>query len=489
MIPVMRSRDVRWSWRQAGHWTGVMMLTTLTTAVLVWVGASASTASMVFLVVVVWTAAQTGVALSLAVALVCALAFDYFFLPPYHTLMLAGAREWISMVSFVACSVATGRLAERAGRQARHAEQRRVDMERLYTLSQELMLHEDGAGLLTDLPRLIRQTFALDAVVLYTHSSEQFHASPTAFPDALQASMREAAAEQRAPFAAGHGFRVQSLMLGLQPMGALCWSPDKLPVEAATAVGAQCAIALTRTLAVEATARLEAQREGDRLRTALIDSLSHELRTPLTTIRAAVTTLRQGDGMDEAIQRDLIEAVDEESARLDALIGDAIEMAEIQAQAVKIRPALLRTRTFLEQVVDESRGMLSRHEVAIEVDGPDDPAWFDPRLIGRVFRHLLENAARYTPAGTRITLRSSRREGGIEFEVEDNGPGIDARELPRIFEKFYRGRLGTKIGKGTGMGLAIAHAIVKAHGGVIEAWSETGIGTRFSLWIPMGKPE
>ena len=489
MIPVMRSKRVRWKWQQTGRWAGVMMLTALTIAVLVWMGASASTASMVLLVVVVWTASETGIALSLAVALICALAFDYFFLLPYRTLMLAGAREWISMVSFVACSVATGRLAERAGHQARHAEQRRVEMERLYTLSQELMLHEDGAGLIRDLPRLIRQTFALDAVVLYTRSGEQFHASPAAFPDALQGALREAATVQRAPFAVADGFSVQSLMLGLQPVGALCWSPDKLQVEAATAIGAQCAIALARAMALETTARLEALREGDRLRTALIDSLSHELRTPLTTIRAAATTLRQSNGMDEAIQRDLIEAVDEESARLDALIGDAIEMAEIQAQAVKVRPALLRTRTFLDQVVDESREMLSRHEVAIEVDEKDDPVRFDPRLMSRVFRHLLENAARYTPTGTHITLRSHRRDGGIEFAVDDNGPGIDASELPMIFEKFYRGRLGSKIGKGTGMGLAIARAIVKAHGGAMEAWSEPGIGTRFRLWIPMRGPE
>lgn len=476
---------MRWNWQSAGRWAGAILLTALTTGVLVRTGVNASTAGLVFLVLVVWTAAQTGIALSMLIALLCATAFDYYFLPPYRTLMLAGAQAWISMLSFVACSLATGRVAERASRQARQAEQRRVDMERLYTLSQELMLHEDGAGLMRELPRLIRQTFGLDAVVLYARSGEQFHASPAAFPETVQGPLREAASEQRAPFAAGEGFSAESLMLGMQPIGALGWCPEKLPVEVATAIGAQCAIALTRAVAVEATARVEAVREGERLRTALIDSLSHELRTPLTTIRAAATTLRQGEGLDEATERELIEAVDDESARLDVLISDAIEMAEIQAQAVQVRRALLRARSFLEQVVNESRTLLSRHEVVIDVEEPDEPAWFDPWLLNRVFRHLLENASRYTPAGTRITLRSRRREGRIEFAVEDNGPGISAAELPMVFEKFYRGKLGMKMGKGTGMGLAIARAIVQAHGGAMDAWSQPGVGTLFNLWVPL----
>lgn len=476
---------LQWDWQNAGRWAGAVALTAMTTAVLVWTGVHASTAGLVFLVLVVWTAAETGIVLSLLIALLCATAFDYYFLPPYRTLILAGPQEWISMLSFVACSVATGRVAERAKRQARRAEERRVDMERLYTLSQELMLHEDGVSLMRELPGIIRRTFSLGAVALYARNGEQFYASPADAPEGVKAALREAANEQRAPFAAVEGFSVHSLMLGMQPVGGLGWRPDKLPVELTTSIGAQCAIALTRAMAVEATARAEAVREGERLRAALIDSLSHELRTPLTTIRAAATTLRQNEGIDEETQRDLIGAVDEESARLDAIIGEAIEMAEIQAQAVRVRPALLRTRSFLEQVVNESRGMLSRHAVMIEVAEPDDPAWFDPRLLSRVFRHLLENASRYTPAGTHIVLRSRQFEGRIEFEVEDHGPGIDASELPLVFEKFYRGKLGAKAGKGTGMGLAIARAIVQAHGGDMDARSVPGTGTLISMWLPI----
>jgi signal transduction histidine kinase len=123
--------------------------------------------------------------------------------------------------------------------------------------------------------------------------------------------------------------------------------------------------------------------------------------------------------------------------------------------------------------------------VVVDVEPPDTPAWFDPHLIGRVLRHLLENAARYTPPGRRITLASRRREGRLEFTVEDNGPGIDSSDLPFIFEKFYRGKKSGAQGKGTGMGLSIARAIVVAHGGNIEVTSQPGQGATFRFWVPL----
>jgi two-component system sensor histidine kinase KdpD len=244
------------------------------------------------------------------------------------------------------------------------------------------------------------------------------------------------------------------------------------------------AIALTRSLAIETAVRLEAARSGDRLRNALIDSLTHELRTPLTAIRAAATTLLDGHGLDMETRNELASIVDEESARLDVLIGKAMEMAEIDAEGIMVHAVPLHTRTVLEQALEESRVLLSAHRVVISVEGPDNPVWFDPHLLGRVLRHLLENAARYTSPGTRIVLRSRRAEGKVEFMVEDDGPGIDAYDLPLIFEKFYRGKRGTKGAKGSGMGLAIVRAILAAHGGSIAVESSAGRGTRFCLWIP-----
>jgi two-component system sensor histidine kinase KdpD len=271
----------------------------------------------------------------------------------------------------------------------------------------------------------------------------------------------------------------------MRAVGSVAWQPANLSREVATAVCAQIGIALTRATAIEATARMEASRESDRLRTALIDSLTHELRTPLTSIRAAATTLTQDEGLDDDSRKELATIVDEESAHLDALIGQAVEMAQLDANVLKSQPEHHRTRTLLEHAIEESHAALGRHHVTLMIQEPDRPAWYDAKLLSRVFRHLIENAALYSPPESRIVLRSRRVEGRLEFEVEDNGPGIDKVDLPHIFEKFYRGKKGARLGKGTGMGLAIARAIMLANGGDIAVESNPEQGCTFRFWVPL----
>ena len=474
------------------RWLAATLVAAASTCLLIWLGVNSTTAGMVFLVLVVWVSAQAGIRLSLYVALLCAVSFDYFFLPPVGTFRLVGIQAWVAMISFLLSCAVVGRLAERARGQARQSNERRADVERLYELSQEMMLQEDAAGLIRDLPRLIGRIFALDGVVLYIRDLDQFYSSTSDLPLSIQASLRAMTQGQNPTQVIPGAFTTRTLMMGLRPVGALGLRPDTLSREVATAISAQVAIALTRATAIEASARMEAAHEADRLRAALIDSLTHELRTPLTAIRAAATTLVQGEGLDEAGRLELAVIVDEESSRLDRLIGEAVEMAEIDANVVQVRPVPHHPRALLDQAVEESRHMLAAHRMVIAVEGPDDPdkpAWFDPHLLGRVLRHLLENAARHTPAGGRILLGSRRNGDRLEFRVEDDGEGIDAADLPFIYDKFFRGKNGTGQGKGTGMGLAICRAILAAHGGEIEVESAPGHGACFRFWVPLKEKE
>ena len=480
--------------RQAIRWT-TATVAAAATALLVALGATATTAGLAFLVLVVWFASLSGFWLSLYVAFVCASGFDYFFLPPLRTFQIVGVQQWVAMLSYLASSIVVSRVAELARRQTLQAEQRRNDVERLYELSQEMMLYEDADRLLSELPQQINRIFHLDGVAMYLCEREEFFPVAQELPDEIRASLLEAVETPHAMPAIVGEYALMPLMLGLRPLGSLGWKPASLSREVATAICAQVSIAVARSMALEATARLEAAREGERLRTALTDSLTHELRTPLTAIRAAATTLLGAEGLDEEGRRDMAALIDEESARLDLLIGEAVEMAEIDANSVEVRPAPHQPRTILEQAVDFSRKALAAHRVRIETGDQDDAvAWFDAHLLDRVLRHLLENAAAHTPPGTQVTLRSSRSEGRLEFCVEDNGPGIDAKDLPLIFEKFYRGKRRTAARKGSGMGLAIVRAILTAHGGGIEAANCAGKGACFRFWVPLvdhepGKPD
>jgi two-component system sensor histidine kinase KdpD len=471
--------------RNTLRWLAASVIVMLTSFVLVWLPANSTAAGMVFLVLVVWSATQAGVKLSVYVAVLCALSFDYFFLPPVRSIEIVGGQQWTAMISFIACCLVVSRVAERARRQTQQAEQRREDVERLYELSQEMMLHDDAEGLIRDLPRVIDRIFALKGVVLYVCDRDRFHSSNASIPASAKSAMRAMTQGFSPTISTDSDFYIMALMLGLRPVGALGWRPALLSREVAAAVSAQVAIVLARSIAIEASTRMEAVREGERLRTALIDSLTHELRTPLTSIRAAATTLMGAEGLDDAARLDLVSIVDEEAARLDLLIGEAVEMAEIDANVVQIHLMPQHPRALLEQATEESRTALTGHRVTITVEEPDEPAWFDPHLLGRVLRHLLENAASYTPAGSRIGLSSRRIGNRLEFCVEDNGPGIDGLDLPLIFEKFYRGKKGASKGKGSGMGLAITRAILLAHGGSIEASSLPGQGAKFRFWVPL----
>jgi two-component system, OmpR family, sensor histidine kinase KdpD len=350
-----------------------------------------------------------------------------------------------------------------------------------------MMLYEDAAKLKNELPRIIERVFSLEGVILYSSDEDRCFSSTSELPMNVLASLSALGTAPVAVHALPGDISAMPLNVGVRSVGALGWRPATLSREVATAVTAQVGIALTRASAIETSARLEASREGERLRTALIDSLTHELRTPLTSIRAAASTLTQNEVLDDAARAELVSIVDEESARLDALIGEAVEMAELDANVVQVHARRHHARELLEHATEVSQAALKRHSVILQVEEPDTPGWFDENLLSRVLRHLIENAARYSPAGSRIVLRSRRTDDRLEFSVEDNGPGIDPLDLPLIFEKFYRGK--KSVGKGTGMGLAITRAILLAHRGGIDVTSAPGQGTTFRFWVPLVEKE
>jgi two-component system sensor histidine kinase KdpD len=221
------------------------------------------------------------------------------------------------------------------------------------------------------------------------------------------------------------------------------------------------------------------------LRTALLDSVTHDLRTPLTAIRAAATTMVSQPNLSEAERAELAAVLDEESARLDRLIGQAVEMAQLDAEAVQIHPRPQDVRELIETTLEEMRPVLRERAVEVEVAGDLKRAPMDRALVHRVLRHLIENAVRYSPQGSPIEVSAAKDEYRLLVTVADRGPGIEPGDQPFVFDKFFRGRKQRSQGGGTGMGLASVKAILEAHGGGIELKSRAGEGTRFTFWLPL----
>jgi two-component system, OmpR family, sensor histidine kinase KdpD len=222
----------------------------------------------------------------------------------------------------------------------------------------------------------------------------------------------------------------------------------------------------------------------EELRSALLDSVAHDLRSPLTAIRVASEALMFRPRLTERERDEMIAIVDEESRRLERLIGQTIKIAQLDPRAVRVNAQPQDLRKLIHEVVEDARSWLRRHNVRIRVANTLPFVPMDRELLGRVLRHLLENASLYSPPDSSIVISGGIGDGRLVVTVADQGSGIDAAEEPFIFEKSFRGKHQRLNTQGTGMGLAIVKAIINAHGGEIRVAKCPGQGTAFTFWIP-----
>ena len=206
---------------------------------------------------------------------------------------------------------------------------------------------------------------------------------------------------------------------------------------------------------------------------------------------AVVSGAAQGMGKAEALRLGeanrlhLAAVLDEESARLDRLIGQAVEMAQLDAEAVQIHARPQDVRELIETTLEEMRPVLQDRAVEVNVGGELSRVPMDRDLVHRVLRHLIENAVKYSARGSAITVSAAKEESRLLVTVADRGPGIEPGEQPFVFDKYFRGKKHRSQAAGTGMGLAIVKAILEAHGGGIELASQAAKGTRFTFWLPL----
>jgi two-component system sensor histidine kinase KdpD len=251
---------------------------------------------------------------------------------------------------------------------------------------------------------------------------------------------------------------------------------------------AQIASALERSRLAEQAQQAQVQIEAERLRSSLLSSVSHDLRTPLSVITGSASALLQSDPPLEAeARRDLIETIHEEGQRLNRLVRNLLDMTRLASGAVKVAKEWQPIEGVIGAALGRLDEVLAGRKIAVGVAPDLPPVPIDDLLIEQVLINLLENAAKYAPAGTPIDIDAHLDVDKLVVSVADRGPGIPSELAERIFEKFYRlPREGA--GGGAGLGLAICRGIVEAHGGRIWADSREGGGTVFRFALPIEGP-
>jgi two-component system sensor histidine kinase KdpD len=226
-------------------------------------------------------------------------------------------------------------------------------------------------------------------------------------------------------------------------------------------------------------------READRLRTAIVDSVTHELRTPLTSIKASVTALLTNSRLPRSQRNDLLIVINEEADRLNRLVGEAVENAQLDAGSAKLDLKPHTIAEIIDAAQKECGTLLGRRSISVQLQPGLPAARADLKLAKKALMQLLENAAKYSPADWPITIAAELTGKFVRTSVADRGSGIDDSEQTLIFEKFYRGKDHRYSVQGTGMGLPIARAIINAHGGSLCVTSRRGHGCTFSFTLPI----
>jgi len=446
---------------------------------------NSATAALMFIFGVLLASAYWGLRYAVALALGGAASFDFFFLPPVGTFIITDSRNWVALFTFLITALVATKLGDQARREAESAKQRRREVERLYALSQRLLASENVLELLNALPRYVQETFAVSGVAVVAADHASIYRAPSnakVDETVLRSTLLRGEPVTQA------GIAYVPLRLGMRTVGALSVSGFELSRETLDALGSLAGLAVERARALEALSKHRAEQEHERLRSALLDSVTHEFRTPLTSIKASVTTLLSVPALDDSGKKDLLTVIDEETDRLNRLVGEASEMAQLDAGMFKLNLQPHSVWEALQPALQDAKASLESHPVEVEDSyGSLPKVLMDLGRIREVLMHLLENAGKYSDPGTPIKISGEVKGDWVVTNVADRGPGIDAFEQSMIFEKFYRGQHQRYSAPGTGMGLAIAKVIVEAHGGTLGVVSQIGSGSVFSFRLPIDK--
>jgi two-component system sensor histidine kinase KdpD len=441
------------------------------------------TVSLTFLLAVLAIATGWGLLEGLVASVAGMLCFNFFFIPPVGSFTVADPQNWVALSAFVVTALIVSHLSASARRKAQESTHRENEVERLYTLSRNLLLLEVHGPLAQEITNLIAQAFELPGLAFYDRTGDRIHrAGPRDIP-VDTAKLRDTALNGTVFHDAATQTTVIPISLGGQPMGSLGIQGSQVSDTALHAIGNLTAITLERAHAHDAATRAEAARQSEGLKSTMLDALAHEFKTPLTPIKAAVTSMLSDSDMSPTHQ-ELLRIVDEETDRLNLMLTEAIQMSRIEAGQLQLRRSPQSLSKIVQAQLEKLGENLEGRKVTVEVPDSLPNVSADPELTGNVIWQLINNALKYTPPGSPLTLRAIAEESEVIVSLEDCGPGISEQEQRKVFERFYRGKDQRERIPGTGMGLTIAREIVRAHHGRIWVESEPGKGARFLFSVP-----
>jgi two-component system sensor histidine kinase KdpD len=408
-------------------------------------------------------------------------AYNFFFLPPVDTFTISDPQNLLALIVFLITAVFASRSSDRIREESREAKNRQAELEVLYRLSRALLQTDELVHLTNSIPVSVSLATGARAVLFYLLDGDRIYRSGAEWPTQLATDeLKEISYAPGPTSSTGEAESIIPLRTGVKPRGVLIVRGVQLSRQTLDAVGGLVSVSLDRAQAVEEVTRAEAGKESERLRGLMLDSITHELRTPLTSIKGAVSSLLLTE-LPPAVVTELLTVIDEESDRLNRLVAQAVEMAQLDTQEVRMSFSPQAVSALVEHAIEATRPLPGGHEVSVRLPSGLPKVEADPVWIQKLLGNLIENAAKYSGDGEPIFVSAEQKGQYVSISVADRGLGIDPMEQSLIFDKFYRARNRSQGTSGTGMGLAICRTIAETHGGTISVTSQMGKGSVFSF--------
>ena len=458
---------------------------------------------LVFITAVVCVAVRYGLWPSLLASVAASLCYNFFFLPPIYTFTITDPTNIAAFFFFMLIAILVSNVAARVRTQADTAIGRIRSTEELYAFSRKLA----GTATLDDVlwATAYQTALMLKVRVVLLLPEDGMLTVKAGYPPEDRLDQADLAAANWAwsnDRTAGRGsdtlpgakrlflpMRTGRGSIGVigidKDRGGPLLTPDQRRL--LDALVDQGALAIERVLLVEDMDKVKRTVESERLRSALLTSISHDLKTPLASVLGAASTMRDfANGLSDTQKRDLLATVIDESERLNRFIANLLDMTRLESGAVVPNTALHDIGEIVGSALRRASKILSRHRVSLELDADLPMLELDAVLFEQVIFNLLDNAAKYSPPETTVSIRSLRDAKSVALLVADEGEGIPPGELESVFDKFYRVQKVDHVRPGTGLGLAISRGFVEAmHGRIFAANRTDRSGAVLTIRLPI----
>ncbi|MFI4986862.1 MAG: DUF4118 domain-containing protein [Alphaproteobacteria bacterium] len=459
--------------------------------------------SLVYLAAILFTAVAYGLWPSLFAALLSVLAYNFFFLPPLYTFTISEPANVMALVFFGIVAVLTSNLTARTREQVLTAQRRAKDAAELYAFSRKLAATGDLDDLLWAFCYQVAALLKVRIVVLLPEKGQI--AVRAGYPPEDELGEADLAAAKwtwahnqaagRAsdtlpgakrlflPMRTGRGI-IGVLGLDRDRPGPILAPDERRLLDALSDL---VAVAIERVHLVDDIDEARIVAEAERLRSTLLTSISHDLRTPLASILGSITALRTlKEAAEPRVKDELIATIEEEAERLNRFVGNLLDMTRLESGALPSKREMLDAGEVIETALRRAGRLLQHHRVTVDLEAELPMVAGDPILLEQALFNLLDNAAKYAPAGSLVRVAGRRSQVALLLEVIDEGSGIPPDQLERIFDKFHRVADGDKRPIGTGLGLAICRGFVEALGGSVRATNRADrSGAVFTITLPL----